>query len=392
MHVAKKRAWLLVLHRELKRMVSRPVYLFLVVVLPLGFLAYFATLMPDGLPDSLPIGVIDHDGTSLSRTIVRQLEASPQTKVVGHFLHYTEANDAMQRGAIVGFVELPDRLYADVLNGRQPTVQFYYDQSDLLTGSLVQKDLNIILKTVSAGANLSMRRAKGQPTSESMAQIQPIVSEVRSLGNPWINYSIYLLSALLPGMLQLMVLLTTVYVIGVELKKNSSYKWYRLAGSSLFRALFGKLLPYTIGFIAMGALYLVVLFRGLHYPLQGPFGWMLLDISLLVLTAQAFGVFMIGMFPVLRDGLSFSGLFGVLSMSYSGLSFPIEAMPTLLQGLSWVFPLRWYFLIYQGVALNGFNPAFSLHYYGILLLFLFLPLLVAKRLRTAIVEMNYPKK
>jgi ABC-2 type transport system permease protein len=101
---------------------------------------------------------------------------------------------------------------------------------------------------------------------------------------------------------------------------------------------------------------------------------------------------MIGMFPVLRDGLSFSGLFGVLSMSYSGLSFPIEAMPALLQGLSWVFPLRWYFLIYQNVALNGFNAAFSLKYYGILLLFLFLPLLVAKRLRRALVEMNYPKK
>lgn len=392
MHVVKKRAWLLVLRRELKRMVSRPVYFFLVLALPLGFLAYFSTLMPDGLPNSLPIGVVDHDETSLSRTIVRQLDASPQTEVVGHFLHYSEANDAMRRGTIVGFVEIPDRLYADVLNGMQPTIQFYYDQSDFLTGSLVQKDLNIILKTVSAGANLSVRRAKGQSTAESMAQIQPIVSDVRSMGNPWINYSIYLLSALLPGMLQLMVLLTTVYIIGIELKKNSSYKWYRLSGSSLPRALLGKLLPYTICFIAVGALYLVVLFRVLHYPMHAHFGWMLLDMSLLVVAAQAFGVFMIGVFPVLRDGLSFSGLFGVLSISYSGLSFPIEAMPILLQGLSWIFPLRWYFLIYQAVALNGFNPFYSLKCYGILMVFLLLPFVVAKRLRKAMVEMNYPKK
>jgi ABC-2 type transport system permease protein len=142
----------------------------------------------------------------------------------------------------------------------------------------------------------------------------------------------------------------------------------------------------------MGTLYLVVLFKGLHYPLNAPFAWMWLDMTLLVLTAQAFGIFMIGTFPVLRDGLSFSGLFGVLSMSYSGLSFPIEGMPALLQGLSWVFPLRWYFLIYQGVALNGFNPVYYIQNYGIMLLFLCLPLLVAKRLRKAVIEMNYPKK
>ncbi len=392
MRVAKERGWLLVLWRELKRMTTRPVYLFILVVLPLGFLAYFATLMPDGLPQSLPIGVIDHDGTSLSRNIVRQLESSPQTKVVAHYPTFSEANNALQDGSIIGFVELPDRLYADVLNGQQPTIPFYYDQTNLLTGSLVQKDLTVIMKTVSAGTNLSVRRAKGQPTAVSMAQIQPIVAEVRSLGNPWINYSVYLLSVILPGMLQLMILLTTVYVIGIELKKNSSYKWYRLAGSSLFRAIFGKLLPYTFGFIAMGTLYLVVLFKGLHYPLNAPFGWMWLDMTLLVLTAQAFGIFMIGIFPVLRDGLSFSGLFGVLSMSYSGLSFPIEGMPALLQGLSWVFPLRWYFLIYQSVALNGFNPLYYVQNYGIMLLFMCLPLLVAKRLRKAVIEMNYPKK
>lgn len=392
MRVPKHQAWLLVLRRELKRMTTRSIYPLLVVFIPLGFLVYFTTLMPEGLPQSLPIAVVDHDGSSLSRNIVRQLDATPQLEVVAHIGSFGEAADALRHGTIIGFVELPDHLYADVLNGMQPTIPFYYDQSNLLTGSLVMKELTLVLKTVSAGTNLSMRRARSQDPSDALARIQPLVAEVRSMGNPWVNYSVYLLSCILPGMLQLMVLLTTVYVIGIELKKNSSYKWYRLGGQSLWQALVGKLLPYSLGFIAMGTLYLVTLFKGLNYPLNGPFVWMLADMALLVLTSQTFGVFMIGVFPVLRDGLSFAGLFGVLSLSYSGLSFPIEGMPGLLQGLSWLFPLRRYFVIYQSVALNGFNPAYYLGEFGILLLYLLMPLFVYKRLRKAVVEMNYPKK
>jgi len=392
MRVNKTQRIKLVFARELRRMVSRPIYAIMTIIIPLGFLLFFGTFMPEGLPERLPIGIVDHDNSSLSRNVIRQIDATQQTKVTGSFLHFSEARDAMQRGEIYAFITIPKNLMSDVMSSRQPTIDFYYNQTFLIPGSLVLKNISTMLTTVSAGANLQTRQARGQSTEASMGQILPISPEFHAIGNPYINYSVYLIQVLLPGLLQLMILITSVYSIGIELKKNSSRKWLRTAGGSMFKALLGKLLPYTIAFTAMALVYDICLFKIMHYPLIDNIGWMFLASFFLVIADQAIAILMIGVFPVLRDGLSFCGLYGVLAFSYSGLSFPIEGMPTLLQGLSYLFPLRWFFRIYQGIALNGTNPVYSFHFYAFMLLFLLLPILIWKRLEKAMIELNYPKK
>ncbi|MDD4921372.1 MAG: ABC transporter permease [Bacteroidales bacterium] len=378
--------------RELRRMVSRPIYLLMTILIPLGFLLFFGTFMPEGLPERLPIGIVDQDHSSLSRNIIRQIDATQQTRVVAHYLHYSDARNALQKGEIFAFITIPDKLMSDVMSGLQPTIDFYYNETFLIPGSLVLKNLSTLLTTISAGANLQSRQARGQTPEASMGQIQPIAPEFHALGNPYVNYSVYLIQVLLPGLLQLMILIATVYCIGIELKKNSSAKWLRIARGSFFKALLGKLLPYTIVFTCMAFIYDIFLFKIMHYPLNNSIAWMFLASFFLVIAAQAIATLMIGVFPVLRDGLSFAGLYGVLAFSYSGLSFPIEGMPALLQGLSYLFPLRWFFKVYQGIALNGTSPVYSIPYYVLMLLFLLLPLLIAKRLGKAMKEQNYPKK
>lgn len=380
----------LVLIRELRRMVSRPIYSLLIFFLPLGFLVFFTTLMPQGLPDQLPIGIIDHDQSSLSRKLIRQIDATQQTNVSKRYLHFSEARNDVQQGEIFGFIELPENLMKDVTNGIQPTVHFYYNQSYLIPGSLVLKNLSYLMTTVSGGANLQVRQAKGQSYEESMAQILPIVPEMHAIGNPWINYSVYLINVLLPGMLQLMVLLTTVYAIGIEIKKRRSLKWYRMSGQSIWKALLGKLLPYTLAFAAMGIFYDIVLFKVMQYPMNSNIAWMFLNTFVMVIGAQAMGVFLIELFITLPVALSFTGLYGMLAFSYSGLSFPIDGMPLALQGLSYLFPLTGFFHIYQGVALNGLSPLYSLSTYGFQLLYLLFPLTLLRRLRNAMIKMDAP--
>jgi len=277
-----------------------------------------------------------------------------------------------------------------VTKGLQPTVHFYYNQSYLIPGSLVLKELSYQMTTVSAGANLQVRQAKGQTYDESMAQILPIVPEIHAIGNPWINYSVYLINVLLPGMLQLMVLLTTVYAIGIEIKKRRSYKWYRLAGQSIWKALLGKLLPYTLAFSAVGIAYDIALFKGMQYPMNNHIAWMFLNTFELIIATQAMGIFLLELFITLPAALSFAGLYGMLAFSYSGLSFPIDGMPVALQGLSYLFPLRNFFNIYQNLALNGLSPLHSLSTYGIQLLYLLFPLTLLPRLRNAIIRMDAP--
>ena len=85
---------------------------------------------------------------------------------------------------------------------------------------------------------------------------------------------------------------------------------------------------------------------------------------LFVLSAQALGIVMIGLLPDFRLGISFASLWGVISFSISGFSFPVSAMHPMLQALSNLFPLRHYFLVYvdqaQRTALELFRRTFGL--------------------------------
>lgn len=381
-----------VLYRELYAMVKHPIYIIMIVVLPLACYLFFASLMPEGSPERLPIGIVDHDNSIVSRKVVRQIDATSQTKVFGRYISFEEANADLRKGKIYGFLEIPADFEKQASTGGQPKVFFYYTQAFYIPGSLSLKNLSYMMSVTTAGINLQGRQLRGQSERESMAQIQPIVPEVHPIGNPYINYSVYLLNVIIPGVLELLILVTSVYVIGVELKHKTSRRWLKEGDYSFFKALLGKMLPYTLAFTIMGIFYNVILFKFLHYPLNANILWMFLNTFLLVISAQCVGIFFIGLTPRLRDGLSFASLYGVLAFSFSGFSFPVEGMIPSMQSLSSIFPLRYYFKVYQHFALNGMSFQYIAGTMATYLVYLLLPLLVFFRLKNAAIYQNYPKK
>ena len=128
------------MQRECRRLVSRPLYLFCMVIAPLFCYIFFTTLMDSGLPKDLPAGVVDMDDSSTSRNIVRNLDAFSQTGVVAHYSNVTDARIAMQEGKIYGFFYLPKGLSAEAQSQRQPTISFYTNYSYLIAGSLLFRD------------------------------------------------------------------------------------------------------------------------------------------------------------------------------------------------------------------------------------------------------------
>lgn len=139
----------------------------------------------------------------------------------------------------------------------------------------------------------------------------------------------------------------------------------------------------------MAAFYNVYLYGYLHYPCNSGILPMLLAALLMVLASQAFGIFLYGLLPSLRLALSAASLWGVVSFSISGFSFPVMAMSPALQALSNLFPLRHYFLIYVGQALNGYPMSYAWMSYMALLIFMMLPLFILKRLHNAILYYEY---
>ena len=222
-----------------------------------------------------------------------------------------------------------------------------------------------------------------------MSKLQPIATDMHALVNPWISYSVYLNNSFLPGLLQLMILLVTVFSIGSEMKRATSREWLRTADDSIIIAITGKLIPQTIIFFSMGLLYLSLLYGYLHFPMHNSIWHMIFAMFLLVVASQSFAVIIMCFAPSLRIGLSVGGLVGVLSLSIAGFSFPVPAMYLPFQAISYVLPVRHYFLIYVDQALNGIPLYYSRVHYVALILFAVASTPLLPRLKKALMRQVY---
>lgn len=378
-----------VMNREWKRLFSNKIYLICMLGAPLFCFLFFISLMWNGLPADMPIALVDLDNSADSRNLGRQLDAFGQTKIVMHCASFTEAREHMQEGNIYGIMLIPEHFASDASSGKQPHLSFYTNNSYLIAGSLLFKDMKTISTLASGSVGRSIGRAKGFTDDQIMSQLQPIVIDSHPLGNPWLNYSVYLNNMLLPGILQLMVFLVTVFSIGVEIKEKTARQWLALGKNSLSLSLLGKLLPQTIVFFIVGTGLVALLYGFMQFPIGSGIFSMLVALLLFILSAQALGILMIGVLPTLRLGLSFASLFGMISFSISGFSFPVSAMYPWLQALSNLFPLRHYYLIYVDQALNGRPLFYSCEHYIALSLFLLLPFLVLRNLKKALLYFEY---
>ena len=258
-----------------------------------------------------------------------------------------------------------------------------------MSGSLLMKDLKTISNLGSAAVGQATMRAKGYTDDQIMTFLQPVTLDVHQIANPWTSYNSYLTTMIVPGMIMLFIFLVSAYSLGTELKFNSSKKWLAMSDNHIWPALLGKFLPQTLIWLAIVYGYEYYVFYVLDFPRLGS-PWMLVLLGLMqVLASQGFGIFAFGLMPSLRMSMSICSLWAVLSISMAGSAFPVMGMDAPLQSLSWLFPLRHYYMIYQIIILNGFPLIEAWFHFAALAAFMMLPWLVAGKIKNAMLTYVY---
>ncbi|MBP3287452.1 MAG: ABC transporter permease [Prevotella sp.] len=375
--------------RELLILRQNHIYRFCMVLFPILVIFFFTSMLEEGLPTSLPVGVVDLDNTSMSRSLTRKLDGFQMSKVVAHYPSMTEARRAIQRNEIYGFLYIPKGTADKLVASRQPKISYYYSYTTLTAGSMLMKDLKTISTLGSAALGQATMRAKGLTDKQIQTLLQPITVDLHMIANPWSNYNAYLSTMMVPGLIMLFIFLISAYSIGTELKFATSKKWLEMADNNITVALLGKFLPQTIIWLAIVFGYEWYVFYHLGFPHLGS-PWMLILLGLMqVLSAQGFGIFAFGLMPSLRMSMSICSLWAVLSISMAGSAFPVMGMDSALQSLSWLFPLRHYWMMYQTCVLNGFPLIESWFHFAALAAFMLLPWLVVKKIKNAMLTYVY---
>ncbi|MCR5710968.1 MAG: ABC transporter permease [Prevotella sp.] len=375
--------------RELLILRQNHIYRFCMVLFPILVIFFFTSLMDDGLPTDMPVGVVDLDNTTTSRSLTRKLDGFQMSRVVARYPSVTEARRAIQRNEIYGFLYIPKGTTEKLISSRQPKISYYYTYTAMTAGSMLMKDLKTVSSLGSAGLGQATMRAKGLTDAQIQTLLQPIKVDLHQIANPWSSYNAYLSTMMVPGIIMLFILLISAYSIGTELKFATGKRWMELADNNVTVALLGKFLPQTIIWLAIVYGYEWYVFYHLGFPHLGS-PWMLVLLGLMqVLASQGFGIFAFGLMPSLRMSMSICSLWAVLSISMAGSAFPVMGMDGALQSLSWLFPLRHYWMMYQTCVFNGFPLIESWFHFAALAAFLLLPWLVVKKIKNAMLTYVY---
>lgn len=373
-------------------MFARPLYLFASVGVMLLSTFFFLTLMRGGAAENMPVAVVDLDQTSISRRLIHEMQATPSVDIQLVTNSYPEAREAMQQGKIYGIFVIREGFYSDLVAFKRPQLDFYVTNAYTVGGNTAYKQMLTMANLVSGAFQREVLRKKGLTDDVIMHRIQPLAIEGHMVANPWGNYSIYLVSTILPGILGLICLMLTIFAIGFELKARTSHAWLRAAGGNYTVAMIGKLIPYTLIYLILGIGCHLILYRFAGFPVYGSKGRLMFGLLFFILAMEALGITMIGLLPTLRDALSIGALYSMLGFSLSGFTYPQMAMLPPVKALSYLEPLRHYYLIYVNEALMAAPAINSLPYALALTLFILAALCVAPRLHRALVYWNYPLK
>ena len=378
-----------VARREIHRLLHQPMYLVLMVILPVVSFSFFAILFGQGAIRNVPIAILDQDNTTLSRKVVQMIDETPTAMVSYGIQDMAEGERLMREGKVMAIVQVPAFFEKSILSNRQTHLENYVSGTNITVNGLLSKDIQTAVTTFTAGIQLQLLMKQGLTEKQAMAQLMPVRFDKHVLFNPHINYGYYLAPSFMPMMLMIFVVMVTIFAIGTELKHSTAREWMLAGGDSVWAALIGKLLPITTVMFLISLVMLIINFKIVGTPLNGSLPVILVATLLFILSYQSISVLIVSLLANLRLSLSIGGGYSVLAFTFSGLTFPIMAMWEPMQWMSRIFPFTFYTDIFIDQMLRGTPWVYSLPDLGYMSLFIVLPLLCLPRLKRVATEQKF---
>jgi ABC-2 type transport system permease protein len=311
---------------------------------PLLTMALMCWIFAAGQPYKLPIAVLNQDHSSLSRQLVRMLQATPGLDVVQVVLNEAEATEALHRMQVYGVVFIPPDMARDVKRGGAATITLLHNAQLATTSSLLQRDVQQVVGTLSAGVEMQARAKRGDPNQVLQVRMEPVRTKLVALFNVSTNYEQFLAATLIPALVHILAMTAGAWGVGRELRDRSIGQWLQSSNSvwGTLCALLGKLLIPAVLLWSSGMLSLLYLAVQRGWQVAGSMAWIAMGLAALVLVSVAAGAVLAAVTMSLRTALSGAGLLSAPAFAFSGVGFPLLAMSESARGWALAMPYTHY--------------------------------------------------
>src|ERR1700742_3838990 len=353
MKLAAKPGFLVVAQRECRWLMRDRVALLLIFGVPLFAFIVLTTVFSHPVIRGLGVTVVDEDKSDASRALVEYIAASPSLHIVDRAGTLSTAVKDIRSGKAISAVYVPPDFERDLKADRRPQVVGFYNQQYLTPSGIASSGLSDALSAAAAAA-APAKRAAAAPAS-----IGTLTAETIALVNPQKNYAQFLLRALLPTIIHVVITLAAGYSVGSEFRRRDARAWLESAGGDPVTALVGKLAPLFVIFFLIMLAAPLFLEGVLEITFRGDLPLMIAAGSLLIAAHLSLGALLQLLAGDLATGLGLAGLFVSPAFGYAGVGFPTVGMNAFAQVWSAILPLRWYMAVLLGQAARGLPVAES---------------------------------
>jgi len=293
-----------------------------------------------GIARDLPIGVVDLDHSPLSEQLTRYYDATSSMAVQSHYSSSTEAKKALVAGEIYAYAVIPSHFERDTYKQLAPQVSVFYNSQMILMGKILNSAFVQAQSTLNAELTTLGTLSQGNATlSSAMGKAVPIRSQITPLFNKNSNYTQFLVSAVVPALWQIVIVVSTILILSANLRDHGLTAWL---GQQPMSRLLRTLLPYTWVFAAQGMAFLWWFYLGFKWPMNGSFILLLLAQSVTTVACMIMGCLFFFLTLDAARAMSFAGAFTAPSFAFMGITFPVSDMNSLAQGWRSLLPISHY--------------------------------------------------
>jgi len=299
---------------------------------------------------NVPTVLVDLDRTSASRDLVARFVESGYFELVGV---EATARD-VDRWLVTGDAQLGlvvDRGFGAALtSGRTTALQVIVDGTDAASANVALGYAGALARGLGAEIQLSRIRSLGLAAGKAPGQVE---LEPRVFYNPDLKSRWFYVPAVLALILMVMTMLLSAMGV-VREKEIGTMEQLMVTPIRPWQLLVGKLAPFAVIGVVQTFLVTAVAVLGFGVPLRGSFLVLLGLTMLFLLSTLGLGLLISTLVGNQQQAMMAAAFGAMVPMIYlSGLIFPIENMPSVVQAVTWAIPLRYYAEIIRGVFLRG---------------------------------------
>ncbi|MGB9701383.1 MAG: ABC transporter permease [Candidatus Kapaibacteriota bacterium] len=368
-----------VVKREINIIANDKDLLLMLIAAPLFYSLFYGTMYIDKTEEKVPVAVLNLDKSTTAENFIKDLNSHQLINVKTQIDDAKLIKDILIKEEVQGVIVIPENFSQDLKYLRGTTIKIFLNTHRFLHSNDLNKAVNEIALTKGQEIKANIFAAKGYNLEQAEEISTPMKDEIHFLFNPSETYGDFLIPAILVLVLQQTLLFGLTQSIAKEKEAKTMHELYNFANNNISSILIGKSFFYIALYMIYALFFYTVHFHLFKIPFKGSIFTLALTTFLLLATISILSLIIGSFFSKKVYALIFMSFTSYPLFFFTGYTWPIFAMPKIIQYFSYIVPTTPYMqsmnrIINMGASFQDITPEI-INLSLLLILFIFLAVL-----------------